>query len=94
MLMDIQQAGSMRQVFRGARNQRSFSVVVDEVASFADLSIIESLNKLRDANLSFTLSHQSLADLELVSKEFAQAVFDNCLSRDVLAAKLLADPKP
>jgi type IV secretory pathway TraG/TraD family ATPase VirD4 len=85
MVMDLQQAGSLRQVFRRERNQRPFSVVVDEFASFADLSIIESLNKLRDAHLMFTLSHQSQADLELISKEFAQAVFDNCLTRDVLA---------
>jgi type IV secretory pathway TraG/TraD family ATPase VirD4 len=85
MLMDIQQAASMRQVFRRTRNQRPFSVVVDEFASFADRSIIESLNKLRDADLMFTLAHQSLADLELISKEFSQAVFDNCLTRDVLA---------
>lgn len=85
MLMDIQQAGALRQVFRRQRNQTPFSVVIDEFASFADLHIIESLNKLRDAHLLYTLSHQSLADLELVSKEFAQAVWDNTLTKDVLA---------
>ncbi|TMA25416.1 MAG: hypothetical protein E6J78_17560 [Deltaproteobacteria bacterium] len=46
------------------------------------LSIIDSLNKLRDANILFTLSHQSLADLELVSKEFAQAVWENTRTKD------------
>jgi hypothetical protein len=44
---------------------------IEEFYNFADLSIIDSLNKLRDANLEFTLAHQSIADLELVSKEFA-----------------------
>jgi hypothetical protein len=85
MLMDLQQEASLRQVFRSTRNQRPFSVNVDEFGTFADLSIIDSLNKLRDANILFTLSHQSLADLELVSKEFAQAVWDNTRTKDILA---------
>lgn len=84
MLMDVQQAGSLRQVFR-TRNQRPFSVVVDEFYNFADISIVDSLNKLRDANVEFTLSHQSLADLELVSREFATAVWDNTRTKDVLS---------
>src|SRR6266852_6014521 len=51
MLMDVQQEGSLRQVFRSTRNQTPFAVVVDEFYNFADLSIIDSLNKLRDANI-------------------------------------------
>jgi hypothetical protein len=43
------------------------------------------LNKLRDANLEYTLAHQSLADLELVSKEFATAVWDNTRTKDILS---------
>jgi hypothetical protein len=85
MLMDVQQEGSLRQVFRRTRNQRAFSVTVDEFYNFADLSIIDSLNKLRDASVEFTLAHQSIADLELVSKEFASAVWDNTTTRDILA---------
>jgi hypothetical protein len=85
MLMDLQQEASLRQVFRDQRNQRPFSVNIDEFGTFADRSFIDSLNKLRDANILFTLSHQTLADLEIVSKEFAQAVWENCRSRDVLA---------
>ena len=85
MLMDLQQEASLRQVFRGTRNQTPFSVNIDEFGTFADVSIIDSLNKLRDANIHFTLSHQSLADLEIVSKEFAKAVWENGRTRDVLA---------
>jgi hypothetical protein len=85
MLMDLQQEASLRQVFRDQRNQRPFSVNIDEFGTFADRSFIDSLNKLRDANIFFTLSHQTLADLEIVSKEFAQAVWENCRTRDVLA---------
>jgi hypothetical protein len=49
------------------------------------LSIIDSLNKLRDAHLEYTLAHQSMADLELVSKEFATAVWDNCRTHETRA---------
>src|SRR5207253_1559928 len=67
-----------------SRNQNPFAVYMDEFYNFADLSIIDSLNKLRDAHLEYTLAHQSLADLELVSKEFAVAVWDNTRTKDVL----------
>ncbi len=85
ILMDVQHEGSLRQVFRDTRNQRPFSVTVDEFYNFADISIVDSLNKLRDANLEYTLAHQSLADLELVSREFATAVWDNTRTKDVLS---------
>jgi hypothetical protein len=85
ILMDVQHEGSLRQVFRSRRNQTPFSVTVDEFYNFADLSIVDSLNKLRDANLEYTLAHQSLADLELVSREFATAVWDNTRTKDVLS---------
>jgi type IV secretory pathway TraG/TraD family ATPase VirD4 len=84
ILMDVQQEGSLRQVFRGLRNQTPFAVTVDEFYNFADLSIVDGLNKLRDANLEYTLAHQSLADLELVSREFATAVWDNTRTKDIL----------
>src|SRR5258708_12394242 len=84
MLMDLQQEASLRQVFRDQRNQRPFSVNIDEFGTFADRSFIDSLNKLRDANILFTLSHQTLADLEIVSKEFAQAVWEHSRTRHVL----------
>jgi TraM recognition site of TraD and TraG len=85
ILMDVQHEGSLRQVFRDRRNQMPFAVTVDEFYNFADLSIVDSLNKLRDANLEYTLAHQSLADLELVSREFATAVWDNTRTKDVLS---------
>lgn len=84
VLTDVQQEGSLRQVFRHSRNQRPFAVYVDEFYTFADLYVVDSLNKLRDANLEYTLAHQSVADLELVSKEFAQAVWDNTRTKHIL----------
>ncbi len=84
LLMDLQQEGALRQVFRSQRSQRAFSVVVDEFGRFAERPFVDSLNQLRDANVQFTIAHQSLADLQLVSPEFANAVWDNCRARDVL----------
>ena len=84
ILMDVQQEGSLRQVFRTERNQMPFAVTVDEFYNFADISIVDSLNKLRDAHIEYTIAHQSLADLELVSREFATAVWDNTSTKDIL----------
>jgi hypothetical protein len=83
ILIDIQQQGSLRQIQRD-RNQKAFSVVVDEFARFADHSVVDSLNQLRDAHVQFTLAHQSVADLEIVSREFAMAVWDNTRCKDIL----------
>jgi type IV secretory system conjugative DNA transfer VirD4/TraG family protein len=83
-LIDVQQQGSLRQVHRATRSQRAFSVVVDEFARFADKSVVDSLNQLRDAHVQFTLAHQSVADLEIVSREFAMAVWDNTRCKDIL----------
>jgi hypothetical protein len=83
-LQDIQQEGSLRQVYRSARSQVPFSVIIDEFARFADLSVVDSLNQLRDARIQFTIAHQSLADLELVSREFATSVWDNTRVKIVL----------
>src|SRR4051812_1338576 len=85
LLQDVQQEGSLRQVFRQTRNQTPFSVNLDEFYTFADVAVIDSLNKLRDAHLEYTLAHQSIADLELVSKVFATAVWDNTRTKDILS---------
>lgn len=84
VLQDVQQEGSLRQVHRRSRNQTPFSVSVDEFYNFADLTILDSLNKLRDAQLRFLLAHQSPADLDLVSPEFATSVWDNTRTKIIL----------
>lgn len=84
MLGDIQQEGSLRQVFRHERNQTPFGVAVDEFYNFADMAIIDSLNKLRDARLEFLLANQSLADTDLVGKEYTMCVWDNTRAKDIL----------
>ncbi len=84
LLQDIQQEGALRQVYRSSRTQTSFSVIVDEFARFSDVSILSSLSQLRDANVQFTLAHQSPADLDIVSKEFAVSVWDNTRAKILL----------
>ena len=83
-LQDIQQEGSLRQIFRQERNQDPFSVIVDEYARFADVTICDSLSQLRDARVEFTIAHQSLADLEIISKEFSASVKDNTRVKIIL----------
>jgi len=83
-LQDIQQEGSLRQIDRAGRNQDPFSVIVDEYARFADVTICDSLSQLRDARVEFTIAHQSLADLEIVSKEFSASVKDNTRVKIIL----------
>jgi hypothetical protein len=77
ILQDVQQEGALRQVFRTKRNQNPFAVYLDEFYTFANVRVIDSLNKLRDAHVEYTLLHQSIADLEMVSREFASVVWDN-----------------
>ena len=85
ILGDVEQQGAMRQIFRSQRNQTACAVKVDEFGRFADQNFVDSLAQLRDANLQFTIAHQSLADLEIVSREFANAVWDNTRTKDVLS---------
>ncbi|MCC6812296.1 MAG: type IV secretion system DNA-binding domain-containing protein [Deltaproteobacteria bacterium] len=76
-LQDLVQASSRRQIHRASTNQLPFGVFIDEFADFAFTGMISALNKLRDANIQFFLAHQSIGDLERVSKEFATGVSDN-----------------
>ncbi len=85
MLMDVQQVGSLRQVFGGPGSDRPFAVTIDEFYNFAYPGFVDSLNKLRDACVEYTVSHQTVADLTMVSPDFADSVFDNTRSLDLLA---------
>lgn len=71
-------------------------VYADEFYNFAYEGFIDGLNKLRDAHVSFLLAHQTFADLERVSKEFARGVWENARNKillyqnDPLLAELVA----
>lgn len=84
VLQEIQQAGARRQVFRDKTSQAHAGIFIDEFYNFAFDGFIDALNKLRDANFQFTLSHQSISDLERVSKEFATGVWDNTRTKIIL----------
>jgi len=83
ILQHIQQVGSQRQLDR-SRLQTPFGIFADEFYCFAYEQFITSLNMLRDACVNFHLAHQSVADLERVSPEFAAGIFDNCRTKLIL----------
>lgn len=70
------------------REKRNFayftSIFLDEFSSFVYPGFISLLNKARSTGCAFHLSHQSLADLEMVSPEFADAVHSNTNVKCVL----------
>jgi intracellular multiplication protein IcmO len=83
ILQHIQQVGAQRQLDR-SRLQTPFGIFADEFYNFAYEQFITSLNMLRDACVNFHLAHQSIADLERVSPEFAAGVLDNCRTKLIL----------
>jgi hypothetical protein len=83
-LQDIQQEGSLRQVYRTQRKQTPFAIYVDEFARFATLEMLPALSQLRDSKLQYLLAHQSPADLELVSEAYATGTWDNTRVKIIL----------
>ena len=82
-MQDIQQVGAGRQMNRELSQAPAY-IYADEFYNFAYEGFIDAVNKLRDANLSMALLHQSMADLHQVSPEFAQGVWDSTRNRVVL----------
>ncbi len=63
---------------REATGYRAFtSLFLDEFGSFVYPGFIGLLNKARSAKVAIHLSHQSLGDIESVSREFATALHTN-----------------
>jgi hypothetical protein len=83
VLQHVQQLGAARQQDRGL-DQTPLYVYADEFYTFAYEGFVDAVNKLRDANVSMLLSHQSLADLDRVSREYARAIWDNTRNKVVL----------
>jgi type IV secretory pathway TraG/TraD family ATPase VirD4 len=79
----VQQIGALRQLDR-QRPQAPVFVYADEFYSFAYEGFTDAVNKLRDANISMLLSHQSFSDLEKVSPEYASGIWDNTRNKIVL----------
>ncbi len=83
VLQHVQQVGALRQLDR-SRSQLPLYVYADEFYTFAYEGFTDSVNKLRDANISLLLSHQTFSDLEKVSKEFAKGIWDSTRNKIVL----------
>lgn len=89
VLQHLQQVGALRQLDR-TRSQTPVYAYLDEFYSFAYEGFTDSVNKLRDANVSFLLSHQSMSDLTKVSPDYAQGIYDNTRNKIVFFQN---DPK-
>ena len=83
LLQHLQFLGAMRQQDRSL-NQQPIYVYIDEFYTFAYEGFIDAVNKLRDANISILLSHQSMADLDRVSPEYSRGIWDNTRNKIVL----------
>ena len=83
VLQHVQQVGALRQLDR-SRSQLPLYVYADEFYTFAYEGFTDAVNKLRDANISLLLSHQTFTDLEKVSREFARGIWDNTRNKIVL----------
>jgi type IV secretory pathway TraG/TraD family ATPase VirD4 len=79
----IQQVGALRQLDR-SRCQRPVYVYADEFYTFAYEGFTDAVNKLRDANVSILLAHQTFSDLEKVSKAYADGIWDNTRNKVIL----------
>lgn len=82
-MQDIQHVGAGRQLDR-RRAQTPAYVYADEFYNFAYEGFTDAVNKLRDANVSMALFHQSMSDLNKVSPEFAQGIWDSTRNRVIL----------
>ena len=83
VLQHLQQLGARRQQDRSL-DQRPLYVFADEFYTFAYEGFVDAVNKLRDAQIALLLSHQSLADLDRISPEYARAIWDNTRNKIVL----------
>jgi hypothetical protein len=83
VLQHVQQVGALRQLDR-SRSQLPLYVYSDEFYTFAYEGFTDAVNKLRDANVSLLLAHQTFSDLEKVSPEFARGIWDNTRNKIVL----------
>jgi len=61
----------------GGSKARFFSVYLDEFSAFAYEGFEQILNKARSSRVAMHLSHQSMADLSLVSEDFARVINTN-----------------
>lgn len=75
VLQDFQSAISRR--LTQSKKEELFSCYLDEFASLAYPGFTELISKSRAANIGLVLSHQTISDLENVSKEFSGMVLSN-----------------
>jgi DNA-binding NarL/FixJ family response regulator len=81
MMMEISQ-----QVAHRSSNtpEKPFRIYLDEFYNMAYSQFVNTLNKAREARVDLILAHQALADLSMISKDFAQQVSINTRTKIIL----------
>jgi conjugal transfer pilus assembly protein TraD len=66
------------------RERRYVSVIIDEFQAFGTENFINCLSRGRSSRFMITITHQSLADLEMIKPGFSRQVIDNTYTKIVL----------
>lgn len=78
LLQELMLISGLRKLYPAIKGERPFSVFVDEFDAFATESFSTFLNKGRSSHFMIHIAHQTLSDLEKVSKPFLGQILGNC----------------
>ncbi|OFZ78414.1 MAG: hypothetical protein A2583_14085 [Bdellovibrionales bacterium RIFOXYD1_FULL_53_11] len=78
LLQEMMLVSGLRKLHPEIKSSMPFAVYVDEFDAFATENFATFLNKGRSSDFMITLVHQTLSDLERVSKTFKGQVMGNC----------------
>jgi len=81
---DINTTSGIIQTQIKERERRYVSVIIDEFQAFGTENFINCLSRGRSSGFMITIAHQSLADLEMIKKNFSKQVIDNTYTKIVL----------
>ena len=77
LLQEITLISGLRKLYPHLRNDKPFSIYVDEFDAFASPAFATFLNKGRSSDFMIHLAHQTLSDLNRVSPDFMGQIMGN-----------------
>ncbi len=83
LLQEMMLVSGLRKLHPELKSNRPFSIYVDEFDAFATENFATFQNKGRSSNFMIHLAHQTLSDLEKISRTFKGQVMGNCNVRFV-----------
>ena len=78
LLQELMLISGLRKIYPAIRGEKAFSVFVDEFDAFATEEFVTYLNKGRSSKFMIHLAHQTLGDLEKVSRTYKDQILGNC----------------